>query len=69
MALSAKRPSKGEEVRKKILEDVVDSSEKQCRLNASIDETMYKKIKVRAAEEGRTISDITKELWRVYLSK
>ena len=36
---------KGEEIRKKIMDDVVESSEKQRRLNAVIEESLYKKIK------------------------
>lgn len=69
MVLSVKRPSKGEEIRKKIMDDVVESSEKQRRLNAVIEESLYKKIKIKAAEEGRTISDMTRELWITLLSK
>lgn len=69
MALTAKRPSKGDEIRTKIMQDVTESHEKKRRLNADIEETLYKRIKIRAAEEGRTISDITRELWLDYLSK
>ncbi len=69
MALSAKRPSKGEEAKAKILEDIKDEGGKKKRLNADIEENLYKKIKVRAIEEGRTVSEITRELWLAYLSK
>ncbi len=68
MALSAKRPSKGEELRKKILNEVRDEKEKTKRLNAEIEENLYKKIKWRAVEEGRSVSEITRELWIEYLS-
>ena len=69
MALSAKRPSRGDEARKRILHEVTETVEKKKRLNADIDETLYRKIKMRAVEEGRSISDITRDLWSEYLSK
>lgn len=69
MALSAKRPSKGDEARQRIMEQVVDSEEKKRRLNAEIEDSLYRKIKMKAAEEGRTISEMTREMWIEYLSK
>ncbi len=69
MALSAKRPSRGEEVRKRILHEVTETTEKKKRLNAEIEEALYRKIKMRAVEEGRSISDITRDLWSEYLSR
>lgn len=69
MALSAKRPSRGDDARKRILHEVTEITEKKKRLNADIEETLYRKIKMRAVEEGRSISDITRDLWSEYLSK
>lgn len=69
MALSHKRPSKGEEIRTQILQDVIETSESKKRLNVDIEASLFKKIKIRAAEEGRTIADITASLWRDYMSK
>jgi hypothetical protein len=69
MALSAKRPSKGDEARQRIMEQVVDSEEKKRRLNAEIEDSLYRRIKMKAAEEGRTISEMTREMWIEYLSK
>jgi len=69
MALSAKRPSRGDEARKRILHEVMDSTEKKKRLNTEIEESLYRRIKMKAVEEGRSISDITRELWSEYLSK
>ena len=69
MALSAKRPSRGDEARRRILDEVREASGKKRRLNAEIDESVYRQIKMRAAEEGRSISDITRDLWLEYLSK
>lgn len=69
MALSAKRPSRGDEARKRILHEVTETNEKKKRLNAEIEGTLYRKIKMRAVEEGRSISDITRHLWIEYLSK
>jgi seryl-tRNA synthetase len=69
MALSAKRPSRGDEARQRILHEVTEITEKKKRLNAEIEEVLYRKIKMRAVEEGRSISDITRNLWIEYLSK
>lgn len=68
MALTAKRPSKGDEARKRIMQDVTETSEKKRRLNAEIEDSLYRRIKIRTAEEGRSISDITRALWVEYLS-
>lgn len=69
MALSAKRPSRSDEARQRILQEVKDTSEKKKRLNAEIEESLYKQIKMKSVEEGRSISDITRDLWSEYLSK
>jgi hypothetical protein len=69
MALTGKRPSRRDEVKAQLLSDVIGVEEKKRRLNADIEETLYRRIKGRAAESGRTISDITRELWIEYLSK
>ena len=69
MALSAKRPSRGDEARQRILKEVTETTEKKKRLNAEIEESLYKRIKMKAVEEGRSISDITRDLWSEYLSK
>ena len=69
MALSAKRPSRGDEARQRILEEVTETTEKKKRLNAEIEESLYRQIKMKAVEEGRSISDITRDLWSEYLSK
>ena len=70
MALSAKRPSRGDEARQRILKEVTGTApEKKKRLNAEIEESLYKRIKMKSVEEGRSISDITRDLWSEYLSK
>ena len=69
MALSARRPSRGDEARRRIMDEVTEASGRRRRLNAEIDEGTYRRIKMRAAEEGRSISDITRDLWIEYLSK
>lgn len=69
MALTAKRPSRGDEARDRIMKEVTDTTEKKRRLNAEIEDNLYRQIKVRAVEEGRSISDITRSLWVEYLSK
>lgn len=69
MGLSTKRPSRGDVAREKLIKGVTETGEKKRRLNAEIEETLYRKIKGKAAFEGRTVSDITRTLWLEYLSK
>jgi hypothetical protein len=69
MALSSKRPSQRDEIKMRLLSDVVETKEIKRRLNAEIEDPLYRRIKGRAAEEGRTISSITRDLWIEYLSK
>lgn len=69
MALSSKRPSQRDEIKSKLLSDVTETNEKKRRLNAEIEDSLYRRIKGRAAAEGRTISSITRDLWVEYLSK
>lgn len=69
MALSSKRPSQRDEVKTRLLNDVTETNEKKRRLNAEIEDSLYRRIKGRAAEEGRTISSVTRSLWIEYLSK
>lgn len=68
MALTAKRPSRGDEARERIMLEIKEGSEKKRRLNAEIEDSLYRRIKIRAAEENRTISEITRELWIEFLS-
>ncbi|GGA29504.1 MULTISPECIES: hypothetical protein [Salipiger] len=69
MALSAKRPTRADTTRQRLMEKVTDTTERKKRLNAEIEESLYRRIKTRAAEEGLTISEITRRLWIEYLSK
>jgi predicted DNA binding CopG/RHH family protein len=69
MALSHKRPSKGEEIRTQIMQDVIEILDSKKRLNVDIEANLFKRIKIRAAEEGRTIADITSSLWSEYIDK
>lgn len=69
MVLKANRPSKGDEARRKIMEDITDISEPKRRLNVDVEDSLYRRIKVRVAEEGKTITEITRDLWIEYLSK
>ncbi len=68
MALSAKRPSKSDETKSRLMNDLMGSSDKKRRLNTDIEESLYKRIKLKAVEEDRSISDITRQLWIDYLS-
>lgn len=67
--LSKNRPTKATKTREKLLKEVTDTSEKRRRLNTDIEDSLYKKIKIQAIEEGRSISEITRQLWVEYLSK
>ena len=69
MALSSKRPSQRDEIKTRLLNDVAETNEKKRRLNAEIEESLYRRIKGRVAEDGLTISSITRNLWIEYLSK
>lgn len=39
------------------------------RLNVPVEPDLYKAMKRRAVEEDRSISEITRELWREYLKE
>ena len=69
MALSSKRPSQRDTIKSKLLNDVTETNEKKRCLNAEIEDSLYRRIKGKAAEDGRTISSITRDLWIEYLSK
>lgn len=69
MVLKANRPSKGDETRKKIMQDITNTSEPKRRLNVDVEDSLYRRIKVRAAEEGKTITEITRNLWVEYMRK
>ncbi len=69
MALTAKRPTRGDEARARIMQEVTETTEKKRRLNAEIEDSLYRQIKAKAVEEGQSISQITRSLWLEYLSK
>ena len=69
MALSAKRPNRSDEARSRIMQEVTETTEKKCRLNAEIEDSLYRQIKAKAVEDGQSISQITRSLWIEYLSK
>jgi len=39
----------------------------QTRMNLMIDKSLYRLMKIRAAEEEKSVSEITRELWKNYL--
>lgn len=69
MALSTKRPSRGDETREKLLRDVKGSAGGTKRLNIEIDADLYKRLKMRSAEEDRSMSDIVRDIVTSYLNK
>jgi len=54
--------------RQRMMQDVIEMTEKKRRLNTEIEDSLYRRIKIQAAKEGRSISDITRSLWVEYLS-
>ena len=68
--MSARRPSQAEQARDRMLRDVTASEVGQIRrLSVELPLELAKEIKIRAATEDRTISDITRALWVEYLNK
>ena len=63
--LQAQRPSRKERLTEMVKADAPDTK----RLNTVIEADLYRRIKTRAAQEERSISDITRKLWIEYLSK
>jgi hypothetical protein len=66
MALSTKRPSAAKE---RLLQDIQETAVPLRRLNTDIEATLYRRMKARAVQEDRTLSEITRELWLEYLEK
>lgn len=69
MSLSNKRPSKGEDIRKKLMADITDSKEKMVRLSIDLPEPLRKGLKIKSAEEGRTEAAIVQELLGNYINQ
>jgi len=69
MKLSTQRPSKSEAVRERMMRELGGASGKMRRLSVEVDEGLFRRIKMQAASEDRTISDITRTLWSQYLNK
>ena len=54
MALSAKRPTRTDQTRERLMSEVTDTSERTKRLNAEIEASLYRRIKTKAADEDST---------------
>ena len=68
--MSARRPSRGEAARDRMLREVTsDGGGRPRRLSVEVGQELAHQIKIRAAQEDRTISEITRELWLAYLNK
>jgi hypothetical protein len=63
--LKSQRPSHKEQLQQQVKADELPTK----RLNAVIEAELYRRIKMRSAQEGRSISDLTRKLWIEYLSK
>ena len=68
-ALSEKRPRRCVEVRRHVLDEAREASGRRRRPNAGIGEGFHRRIRMRVAAEGRSVSDITRGLWRGDLSE
>lgn len=66
MALSTKRPSAEKQ---RLLDELRGTAVPTRRLNADIELPLYRRMKAQAVKEDRTLSAITRELWREYLRK
>ena len=64
MSLSAKRPSR---LKDRLLQQVQETEQPKKRLNADVETSLYRRIKAKAVDEDRTISEITRQLWIEYL--
>ena len=69
--MSARRPSRGAAVRERMLRDVAsdEPSGRARRLSVEVGVELARRIKIQAAHEDRTISEITRELWVAYLKR
>lgn len=68
MALSGKRPSGNKHPNRGKVKKILDDSGVR-RLNVPIDAATYRVIKMRAAMEDQSISEITRRLWIEYLDR
>lgn len=68
MALTSKRPSKRDETKAQIMADLTNDQAPKKRLNVEIEAELYQRIKLKATEEGRSISAVTRDLFIEYLS-
>ncbi len=66
--LSIKRPSKSQTTKEKLMQDVagVDGN---VKVNFNLPRTLLKQTKIRCAEEGRSMSQLVRELLTTYLHK
>ena len=70
MGLNAKRPTPRAESAEKVKRDLAGQGCRNMkRLNVIVDENQLKQMKARALEEGKTVSEITRDLWFEYISK
>jgi hypothetical protein len=66
VTLSTKRPSAE---KRRLLDEVRETAPPMRRLNADIEAPLYRRMKARAVQEDRTLSEITRTLWLEYLEK
>jgi hypothetical protein len=71
MGLNAKRPSttRDKEMEKAKAALMDEAEEKTKRLNVIVEESLLKRMKSFALEEGKTVSEITRELWLTHMNR
>ncbi|MCG8491685.1 MAG: hypothetical protein MI743_08745 [Sneathiellales bacterium] len=67
MSLSSKRPSS--KIKEALLKDVQEKDDPIKRFNIKTKKSFHHDVKMQATKEGRTISEITIELWTEYLAR
>ena len=67
--LSTRRPSRGDEARERALREVRDEDEPTVRLNVQVPKSLMRSIKVIAARNDRTVSEIVREFLEEYRRK
>ena len=64
--LSTRRPSRAEEARERALREVRDEDKPTVRLNVQVPKSLMRSIKVIAARNDRTVSEIVREFLEGY---
>jgi hypothetical protein len=67
--LSTKRPSQSDAFKEKLIQDVQGEGDEIVRVNFTIEKRLARELKVKCAQDGRTISDLLRGYVLGYLGK